>query len=68
MTTSESEIQAIMKDLYENEVPMIGHRDPVAYATITKTTNFRGRSKEFAGTHYAPPRQIAVELRYRFHY
>lgn len=26
------------------------------------------RSNEFAGTHYAPPRQFAIELRYRFHY
>lgn len=47
-TAAESEIQALMKDLYENEVPLIGHRDPVAWATINKTTNFRGRSKEFA--------------------
>jgi hypothetical protein len=29
---------------------------------------FIDRSNEFAGTHYAPPRQIAVELRYRFRY
>jgi outer membrane receptor protein involved in Fe transport len=26
------------------------------------------RANEFAGTHYAPPRQFAVELRYRFRY
>ena len=26
------------------------------------------RSNEFAGTHYAPPRQLGLELRYRFHY
>lgn len=47
-STSESEIQAIMKDLYENEVPMIGVEDPVVFARISKTTNFVGRSKEFA--------------------
>ena len=26
------------------------------------------RSNEFAGTHYAPPRQVGLEIRYRFHY
>lgn len=48
MTTSLSEINAILKDLYENEVPIIGLEDPVAWATCPKTTDFKGRRKSFA--------------------
>ena len=40
-----------------------------AYAlNIANRRFFIDRSNEFAGTHYAPPRQFAIELRYRFHY
>jgi len=40
-----------------------------AYAlNIANRRFFTDRGNEFAGTHYAPPRQFAVELRYRFHY
>ncbi len=40
-----------------------------AYAlNIANRRFFIDHSNEFAGTHYAPPRQFAVELRYRFHY
>lgn len=40
-----------------------------AYAlNVANRRFFIDRSNEFAGTHYAPPRQFAVELRYRFHY
>jgi hypothetical protein len=48
MTTSLTEIDAILKDRYDGEVPMVGVKDPVAFATITKTTNFKGRRKSFA--------------------
>ena len=37
MTTVLSEIDAILKDRYEDEVPIIGHQDPVAWATTKKT-------------------------------
>ncbi|MFB3920813.1 MAG: TonB-dependent receptor domain-containing protein [Terriglobia bacterium] len=40
-----------------------------AYALNTANRRFyTDRANEFAGTHYAQPRQIAVELRYRFRY
>lgn len=48
MTTSISEIDDILKDRYADEVPMVGVKDPVAFATIQKTTNFKGRRKSFA--------------------
>ena len=48
MTTVLSEIDAILKDRYEDEVPIIGHQDPVAWATTKKTTDFRGRRKSYA--------------------
>lgn len=48
MTTALSEIDAILKDLYADEVPMIGVEDPVAWATCRKTVTFKGRRKSFA--------------------
>lgn len=43
-----SEIDDILKDKYENEVPIIEEGDPVAWGTIEKTTDFKGRKKDFA--------------------
>jgi outer membrane receptor for ferrienterochelin and colicin len=48
----------------------VGERWSVqAYAlNVANRRFFIDRSNEFAGTHYAAPRQFALELRYRFHY
>lgn len=49
------DITAYMKDLYEDEVPTIGFKKNKAWAIIKKSTNFRGRAKEFAVTYGAVP-------------
>src|SRR5262249_27100879 len=35
---------------------------------VTDNLFLTGLDNSFAGTHYAPPREISVQLRYRFHY
>lgn len=48
MTTIASEIDAIFKDKYADDVPTVANTDPVAWSTLKKTTDFRGRRKSFA--------------------
>lgn len=48
MTTVLSEIDDILKDLYADDVPIIGLEDPVAWGVCRKTTSFKGRRKSFA--------------------
>lgn len=48
MTTILSEIDDILKDRYGEDVPIPGLEDPVAWSTCRKTTNFKGRKKDFA--------------------